>query len=241
MSDTRDQITLTIDGQAVTVPAGTTLLQAAATLGVDIPTVCYHPHLTANGLCRVCAVEVDAPDGTPGRLLQAACVAPAAQGMVVHTDSERVRRSRRTLIELLLSAVDCTEADDVQRHAAELGADAARFSGETRATPVIDDNPMYIRDYAKCILCWRCVQVCAQDAQYTYAINFGGRGFDTHIATFFDVPMPESTCVFCGQCVQACPTGALKPRRAWLLSQGLDPDTIIQMSRGERRKRRRNS
>lgn len=86
MADERDEITLTVDGQSVTVPAGSTLLQAAAALGIEIPTVCYHPHLTANGLCRVCAVEVDAPDGSPGRLLQAACVARAAPGMVVRTD-----------------------------------------------------------------------------------------------------------------------------------------------------------
>jgi len=73
---------------------------------------------------------------------------------------------------------------------------------------------MYIRDYAKCILCWRCVQVCAEDAQYTFAINFEGRGFETRIGTFFDKPMPETTCVFCGQCVGVCPTGALKPKRS---------------------------
>ena len=119
-------------------------------------------------------------------------------------------------------------------------ADLERFPGaERRAVPVLDDNPMYVRDYAKCVLCWRCVQVCAEDAQYTFALNFSGRGFDTQIATFFDHPMPETTCVFCGQCVGVCPTGALKPKREWLLEQGLSPDEIMQVTRTERRKKKR--
>ncbi len=103
---------------------------------------------------------------------------------------------------------------------AETGADPARFVGvAARDLAVIRDNPMFVRDYAKCILCWRCVQVCAEDAQYTFAINFDGRGFDTRIASFYDKPLPETTCVFCGQRVGVCPTGALKPMRAWELEQ----------------------
>ena len=104
---------------------------------------------------------------------------------------------------------------------------------------MVDDNPMYVRDYAKCILCWRCVQVCAEDAQYTFALNFSGRGFETQIATFFDRPMPESTCVFCGQCVGVCPTNALKPRREWLLEQGKTVEEIVAMSQAGRRARNR--
>jgi len=124
----------------------------------------------------------------------------------------------------------------------EYGADPARFPGAvTRTPPLIDDNPMFVRDYAKCILCWRCVQVCASDAQYTYAINFEGRGFETRIGTFFDHPMPETSCVFCGQCVGVCPTGALKPKREWLLEQGLSADEIVQTTRSERRRKARGS
>ncbi len=111
--------------------------------------------------------------------------------------------------------------------------------GERRDLPVLDDNPMYIRDYAKCILCWRCVQVCAEDAQFTYAINFKGRGFETGIGTFFDQPMPETTCVFCGQCVGVCPTGALKPKREALLEQGVSLEEILQATRGEKKRRRK--
>ncbi|MGB9898880.1 4Fe-4S binding protein, partial [Thermanaerothrix sp.] len=121
-------------------------------------------------------------------------------------------------------------------------ADPRRFpDAQRREPPVIDDNPMYVRDYAKCILCWRCVQVCAEDAQYTYAINFSGRGYETQISTFFHHAMPETTCVFCGQCVGVCPTGALKPKREWLLEQGHNPETIMQLTRSERRGKKRRA
>jgi NADH dehydrogenase/NADH:ubiquinone oxidoreductase subunit G len=232
MSET---ITLTIDGEQVTVPAGTTLLEAGRILGKEIPTICYHEACTSNGLCRLCVVEV-----TGSRVLAAACVAQASQGMQVSTDSPRVMRSRRTILELLNSAVDLSDAEDITRISDEYAADAQRFSQDNpREFPVLDDNPMYVRDYAKCVLCWRCVQVCAEDAQYTYAINFSGRGFDTQIATYFDKPLQETTCVFCGQCVGVCPTGALKPKREWLLEQGNSPAEILQITQNERRNRRK--
>ena len=228
------EVTLTIDGQPVTVPAGTTLLKAAQSMGEQIPTICYHDHCTANALCRICVVEVEG-----ARVLSPACVAQVSEGMKVTTRSERVERSRRTILEMLDSAVDLSEAPEIQTFAKDYGADDSRFDGGARREhPLLDDNPMYIRDYSKCILCWRCVQVCADDAQYTYAINFGGRGFETTIATFFDKAMPETTCVFCGQCVGVCPTGALKPKREWLLESGKTPDEIMQMTRGGRRKKK---
>lgn len=228
------QITLTIDDQPVTVPAGSTILQAAAPLAVDIPTICYHPNCTSNGLCRMCVVEVEG-----ARLLQPACVVQVSQGMVVRTRSERVDRSRRTIVEMLNSAVDLSQAPEIQAQLRDYGADPARFpEAERRESPVIDDNPMYVRDYSKCILCWRCVQVCADDAQYTFAINFEGRGFETQIGTFFDRAMPATTCVFCGQCVGVCPTGALKPKREWLLEAGKTPDDILDLTRTGRRRKR---
>ncbi|MEW5867874.1 MAG: 2Fe-2S iron-sulfur cluster-binding protein [Chloroflexota bacterium] len=215
-----EDVTLTIDGQTVTVPAGTTLLQAANQIGIHIPTLCYHSATTSNALCRTCVVEVEG-----GRVLVASCVAQASPGMVVHTRSPRVERSRRTILEMLASAVDLSETPEAQRMLADYAADPQRFPGaERRQPPLMDDNPMYVRDYAKCVLCWRCVQVCASDAQYTYAINFSGRGFETLIGTFYDQPLPATTCVFCGQCLGVCPSGALKPRREWLLEQGLPPD-----------------
>jgi NADH dehydrogenase/NADH:ubiquinone oxidoreductase subunit G len=229
-----DSVTLTIDGQTATVPSGTTIHKAAQEIGVEVPTVCYHDHTTSNALCRVCVVEVEGQ-----RLLQPGCIAKVAEGMHVHTRSERVDRSRRTILEMLGSAVDLSDAPEIQLMATEYRADFDRFGGEKREHPVIDDNPMYIRDYSKCILCWRCVQVCAEDAQYAFAINFEGRGFETSIGTFFDKPMPETTCVFCGQCVGVCPTGALKSKREYLLEQGNTPDEIMQLTRTDRKRKRR--
>lgn len=229
-------VSLTIDGQPITVPQGTSVLKAAERVGADVPTICYHEHCTANALCRICVVEVEG-----SRVLQPACIARVSPDMVVRTNTERVQRSRRTILEMLDSAVDLSEAPEIQAMMDDYSADRERFAGgEAREHPVIDDNPMYIRDYSKCILCWRCVQVCADDAQYTYAINFSGRGFETSIGTFFDKSMPDTTCVFCGQCVGVCPTGALKPKREFLLQDGKTPDEIMQMTRAGRKRKQRN-
>jgi NADH dehydrogenase/NADH:ubiquinone oxidoreductase subunit G len=219
----------------VQVEAGTTILHAAAAAGLDIPTICYHEACTANGLCRMCVVEVKG-----ARLLQPSCIVTIGEGMEIATRSPRVERSRRTILEMLDSAVDLSQAPEIQAQIGDYGAQPDRFPGaERRDPPLIDDNPMYVRDYAKCILCWRCVQVCAEDAQYTFALSFDGRGYETQIGTFFDKPMPETTCVFCGQCVGVCPTNALKPRREWLLEQGKTPDEIMDLTRAERRRRRK--
>ncbi len=230
-----DEIHLTIDGKAVSVPPGTTLREAALTIHTQIPTICYHEATTSNGLCRLCVVEV-----AGARTLAASCVAQAAEGMVVETESERVQRARKTILEMLESTVDLSEAAEIRAFEGQYGVDTQRFpDADRRALPVYDDNPMYIRDYSKCVLCWRCVQVCADDAQYTYALNFTGRGFDTEIGTFYGEAMPATTCVFCGQCVGVCPTGALKPKREWLLEQGVPADEIMDMTRSERRRRRK--
>jgi len=230
-----DMISLTIDGHEITVPEGTTILKAAEANDIHIPTICFHDYCTANALCRICVVEVEG-----ARTLTPACVGQVSQGMKVHTTSERIVRARRTILEMLQASVDLSDAPEILQMAVDYQANGQRFSGSIRReTEVKDDNPMYIRDYAKCILCWRCVQVCATDAQYTYAINFSGRGYETQISTFFDVPIPLSTCVFCGQCVGVCPTGALKPKRQWLLELGRSPNEIMSLTRTERQSRRR--
>jgi NADH dehydrogenase/NADH:ubiquinone oxidoreductase subunit G len=217
-----NHVRLTINGIPVTAVAGTTIHKAAQAADIAIPTLCYHDYCTANGLCRICVVEVGG-----ARTLLPACVAVVAEGMQVFTQSERVRRSRRTILEMLQASVDLSDAPEILEMIEEYKVDRERFpEAVLRDPPVIDDNPMYVRDYAKCILCWRCVQVCASDAQYTYAINFEKRGFETRIATFFQRAMPLTTCVFCGQCVGVCPTGALKSRRAWLLERGLPLDEV---------------
>ena len=220
-------ITLTIDGNTVAVPGGTTILKAAEQLGKQIPTICYHDHCTSNGLCRICVVEVDGV-----KPLVPACLTPVRDGIQVSTSSIRIDRSRRTILEMLVSAVDLSEAPEIKKLLGEYRADRSRFADvDRREYPLLDDNPMYVRDYSKCILCWRCVQVCADDAQFTYALNFNGRGFETSIGTFFDKPMPETSCVFCGQCVGVCPTGALKPKREWLLEQDMGLDEIMQATK----------
>jgi NADH dehydrogenase/NADH:ubiquinone oxidoreductase subunit G len=232
MSDT---INLIIDGKQVFVPPGTTILAAAREAGIEIPTICFHEATTSNALCRICVVEVEG-----SRVLVPSCVANVSEGMKVQTQSERVMRSRRTILEMLESTVDLSDAPEIQSMITEYKAEPDRYpQAKSRISTPIDDNPMYLRDYAKCILCWRCVQVCAEDAQYTYAINFSGRGYDTQISTFYEIPMPESTCVFCGQCVGVCPTGALKPKRQWLMELGRTPDEIMDLTRSERRNRRR--
>src|SRR5574342_740818 len=170
-----------------------------------------------------------------------ACLSRVGEGMKVSTSSARAERSRRTILEMLGSAVDLSQAPEIQKFIGDYHADRARFpEAGRREHSVLDDNPMYIRDYSKCILCWRCVQVCADDAQFTYAINFTGRGFDTSIGTFFDKPMPETTCVFCGQCVGVCPTGALKSKRELLLEQGFSLDEIMPATRGGGKRRRKS-
>ncbi len=227
------EIVLTIDGQEVSVPEGTTILDAAQQVGVEIPVICYHDATTANGLCRMCVVDVN-----KGRLLQPACIAACQNGSTIETRSARVERSRRTILEMLNSAVDLHQAPAIQTMMSDYQADEARFpEAERREHPLHDDNPFFIRDYNQCVLCWRCVQVCAEDAQYTFALTLGERGFSTHVTTLFDIPMTESPCVFCGQCVGVCPTGALKPKIEFGLEQGRSLDEIRQMTRRPRRRK----
>ncbi len=227
-------IALTIDGEPITVTQGATILQAAAELDKTLPTICYHPHFTAPSLCRMCVVEVE-----KSRVLVQACSRACEDGMVVRTDTPRVQQARKTILELLHSAVDVSEAPEIQAYTREYGADSNRFGeGARRDLPLHDDNPFYIRDYSKCILCWRCVQACGEDVQWTFEIHKAGRGFETRIATFFDKPIPESTCVYCGNCVQACPTGALKAKREFWIEAGRDVSELVRHSRLERRRKR---
>jgi predicted molibdopterin-dependent oxidoreductase YjgC len=132
--------------------------------------------------------------------------------MKIRTDSERVRHSRRLVLELLASSVDMSLCSaQVHGWMARYGATPERFGADaaTVAQPVKVDNDLYVRDYSRCILCYKCVEACGVDAQNTFAIGVAGRGFDAHISTEFTVPLPESACVYCGNCIGVCPTGAL--------------------------------
>jgi predicted molibdopterin-dependent oxidoreductase YjgC len=203
----RRLIELTIDGESYRAPDGSTVLDACKSAGRDIPTLCYGDTLTPKNACRVCVVEVDG-----SRPLVPSCSRPVEAGMVVHTDTERTRHSRRMVLEFLASATDLSVAPDVGRWMMEYGAEPERY-GE-RATveqPVKVDNDLYVRDYAKCILCYKCVDACGEQWQNTFAIGVSGRGFDARISTEWDVALTESACVYCGNCIAVCPTGALMP------------------------------
>ena len=196
-----------IDGKAARVPEGSTILDACRGQGIDTPTLCYLENLTPVNVCRVCVVEVEG-----ARVLAPACSRPVEPGMKVATDSERVRHARRMVLEFLGSSVDLSlVSEDVKRWVKEYGAEPERYgaSAGTVYQPVKVDNDLYVRDYSRCILCYKCVEACGVDAQNTFAIAVAGRGFDAGISTEFDVVLPESACVYCGNCIGVCPTGAL--------------------------------
>lgn len=200
------EVEIQIDGKTISVPEGSTILDASRRLGIDTPTLCYLENLTPVNVCRVCVVELEG-----SRVLVPACSRKVEPGMRVKTDSERVRLSRRLVLEFLASSVDVSTAPSMLAYLKQYGADPRRFgpaaSNETKPPKI--DNELYVRDYAKCILCYKCVEACGVDAQNTFAIGVVGRGFSAHIAAEFDVPLPESACVYCGNCIGVCPTGAL--------------------------------
>ena len=200
-------VKISIDGTDVQVPEGTTILEACRRLSIDTPTLCQLETLTPVNVCRVCVVEVEG-----SRVLVPACSRKVEADMKVSTDSERVRHSRRLVLEFLASSVDMSLcAPEVRGWMKRYGAEPARFGAEsaTVAQPVKIDNDLYVRDYSRCILCYKCVEACGVDAQNTFAIGVAGRGFDSHISTEFTVELPESACVYCGNCIGVCPTGAL--------------------------------
>jgi len=226
----RRDVTVTVDGQPATVPEGASVLDACAAVGVTTPTLCFARNLTPVNVCRICVVELDG-----ARTLIPACSRKAEAGMVIRTDSPRVRTARKLVLELLGSSVDLSATPNIATWMAAYGAAPERFGppappaaagardraepghhhasdGATAATvaqPAKRDNPLFVRDYGKCLLCYKCVEACGADAQNSFAIAVAGRGFEARISTELDVALPDSACVFCGNCVNACPTGAL--------------------------------
>jgi predicted molibdopterin-dependent oxidoreductase YjgC len=224
------KVSLTIDDQPMAVSEGTTILGACRELGIEIPTLCFLETLHPVNACRICVVEVDG-----ARVLVPSCSRAVEEGMVVHTQSSRVKHSRKLVLEMLASSVDLSTTPKVAEWIDEYEAKPERFGppappappgtrdasvpghhappnpafAATVAEPAKVDNDLYVRDYAKCILCYKCVEACGPDHQNTFAIAVAGRGFDAHISTEFAVPLPESACVYCGNCIAVCPTGAL--------------------------------
>jgi predicted molibdopterin-dependent oxidoreductase YjgC len=214
----RPRLAIEIDGQPGDVAAGATVLDACRAAGVDIPTLCYLETLTPVNACRLCVVEQ-----TGARVLVPACSRKAEAGMKIATDSPRVKLARKLVLELLGSSVDLSTAPGLAELMARYGARPERFGANgghaTVAQPVKVDNELYVRDYGKCVLCYKCVEACGVDAQNTFAIAVAGRGFDAHISTERDVPLPTSACVYCGNCIAVCPTGALMASHEFDLRQ----------------------
>jgi len=206
-TDTGTRVSVRIDGTEVSVADGATILDACNAHGVDTPTICYAENLTPVNVCRVCVVEVEG-----NRTLVPSCSRPAEEGMVIETDSDRVRHSRKMLLEFLGSAVDLDQAPEINGYSARYDADLSRYpdAGKVIDEPIRIEDELYIRDYDKCVLCYKCVEACGDDAQHTFAIAVAGRGFDNRISTEFDAVLPDSACVYCGNCVAVCPTNALQ-------------------------------
>jgi predicted molibdopterin-dependent oxidoreductase YjgC len=203
-------VEITLNGTRRQVLQGLTLLQACEEAGIEVPTLCFLHGMTPANACRICVVEVEG-----SRVLVPACSRQVEPGMVVHTESERVRLARRLVMEFLASSVDLSLSDRAQEYQRRYAAHPGRFAEATGGSPatvaqgVKVDNDLYVRDLSRCILCYRCVDACGEEAQNTFAITVAGRGFDARIATQFDRALPDSACVFCGNCIGVCPTGAL--------------------------------
>lgn len=221
-------ISASIDGTRVELTQGSSVLDACISAGVDLPTLCYGPTMTPANACRVCVVELEG-----SRTLIPSCSRELEEGMEIRTNTERAEHSRRLVMELLASASELDRSgEQLDTWMEGAGARQHRFGppvpGSSRKPPTpghhgspeiggaatvdepvkIEDG-LYVRDYGRCILCYRCVDACGVEHQNTFAIAVAGRGFDARISTEFDFALPESACVYCGNCIAVCPTGAL--------------------------------
>lgn len=211
-----ETITLTIDGKSVEVPKGSTVLEAALANDIYIPTLCYDPDLKPYGACRLCVVEIEGMKGLP-----TSCTTEAKEGVVVHTDTDKVNQSRRSTMELIMAnhhgnCFTCARNQDCEllKIARYLGMDEEHFQRlrkRTEILPIDDSHPAFIRDHNKCILCARCVRACHEIAGVG-AIDIAFRGNSAKVSTFGDKPLMESICESCGECLAHCPTGALVPK-----------------------------
>ncbi len=205
-----EMVTLSINGKSISVPQDYTILQAARSAGIDIPTLCYLKDINEIGACRMCLVEVKG-----ARTLVTACVYPVSEGMEVFTQTERVRKARKAVLELMLSnhnrsCLTCVRNRncELQALAEELNVTEIPYEGAQTPSTIDDVSPSIVRDNSKCILCRRCVAVCKK-IQTVGAIDATQRGFNTTIGSSFEKSLNETDCAMCGQCVSVCPVGAL--------------------------------
>ena len=207
-------VTVTIDGQTVQAPAGTSVLDSAKSIWIEIPALCYDPDLSPVGACRLCIVEIDGV-----RNLPASCVTACSEGMVVRTGTPAVMEARKTMLELLIAnhPLDCMTCEKtgtclLQKYCYEYEVSSSPFQGDQHVYDIDDDNPFYLRDMNKCILCGRCIRVC-EEIVGRNVLDFANRGFNTKVGPFLDTPIKDSDCVYCGSCIAVCPTGALEEKK----------------------------
>src|SRR5215475_152402 len=215
-SKTEKTVTLTIDGQQVTVPEGTSIMRAAMDAGHQIPKLCATDMVDAFGSCRLCLVEIEGRNGTP-----ASCTTPVAAGMKVHTQTEKLKRLRKGVMELYISdhPLDCLTCSangdcELQEMAGAVGLRDVRYGydGAKHPNPGLDEsNPYFTYEPGKCIVCSRCVRAC-EEVQGTFALTIAGRGFDSVVSPGMEESFFSSECVSCGACVQACPTATLNEK-----------------------------
>ncbi|MBO8158903.1 NADH-dependent [FeFe] hydrogenase, group A6 [Thermosyntropha sp.] len=223
-------VNLTIDGIKVSVPEGSTILQAAKEVGIKIPTLCYHPDQSVKANCRVCVCEVEG-----NRLLQAACSTPVTEGMVVKTRTPKVIEARRTILELILSnhPQDCLNCPrngncELQTLAEEYFIRDIPFEHKVRGLAKDTSTPAIVRDPDKCILCRRCIEACSV-TQSVYALGLEDRGHEAMVVPTMGKSLMDSPCAMCGQCIHACPVGAITENEQLdeLLAAIADPDKIV--------------
>lgn len=227
-------VNVTIDGVQVSVPSSYTVLEAARVAGVKVPTLCYLKGVNEVGACRICLVEV-----VGGRALAAACVNPVSEGMIVKTNSPRVRATRKSTLELILSdhnreCLSCIRNGncELQGLCETYGIHENRFQGAKSEAKIDNKSWSIVRDSSKCILCGRCVSACQK--QDIHVLSFINRGFDTRIGPAFDISMADAPCIYCGQCIVACPVGALHEReeveRVWNAIQDPKKHVVVQVA-----------
>lgn len=229
----KELVTLTIDEQEVKVEKGTTILQAARQVGIDIPTLCFLKDINEVGDCRMCIVEVEGRRG-----FATSCIQKVEEGMVVHTNTQNVLEARHVILDLIISnhekdCLTCTRSGncELQNLATKFNISKVEFEGE-RANHTIDDlSPSIVRDFNKCILCRRCVAAC-KNVQKIGAIDCIKRGFESCISTVGDHSLNHVNCTFCGQCIEACPTGALHEKETiddvWVKLKSPDTYVVVQ-------------
>ncbi len=226
----KEMVNLTIDNQKVTVPKGTTILEAAKTAGIDIPTLCFLKEINEVGDCRMCIVEVEGRRG-----FATSCIQTVEEGMVVHTHTQNVLEARHVILDLIISnhakdCLTCTRSGncELQALATKFNVLNIEFEGERTEHTIDDLSPSIVRDFNKCILCRRCVAAC-KNVQKIGAIDCINRGFESCISTVGDHSLNDVNCTFCGQCIEACPTGALHEKETindvWIKLK--DPETTV--------------